>query len=211
MDYLCWRNEIFGTAPGSDPVCVELAQEVYAVSPEETFDYIDRALVDPEIHTLFSKEQIGVGLQLIYCNTCSNLPFCYTQAGDDARRITGIRNLRYLYANFFDRYCISSIEKVGVYSPDGQVGYLCYMLWDIFLLCPGNASTGMIAAALDVMAAGLGSRNESSIVSVIHGLGHWAADAPRARQILKKWLCGPTTQNRAIVDYARDAVTGNVM
>lgn len=211
MDYIRWRNEIFGTPPGSDPVVVQLSDEVYGVTPTEAFDHIDRALVDPEIHDLFSKEQIGVGLNLIYSNSCSDLPFCYTEAGDEARRVVGITNLQRVYSNFFDRYCTGPVISIGNDQSDGQIGFICYMFWDIFVLWPGTASPVMTAAALDVMARAMQSKNENSVVSAIHGLGHWGIEAPQASQILHRWLQKPATRNRAILDYARQAVTGCIL
>jgi len=208
MDYSAWRSEIFGTPPGTDPVSMELPEELYSLSPEESFDHIDRALVDAEIHELYSKEQSGIALQLIYSNSCSDLPFCYTQAGDEARRIRGIGNLRHLYANFFDRYCVCPVKRIGCDLDDGDIGFVCYMLWDIFVLYPDVASPGMTDAALEVMAGALESKNDHSIVSAIHGLGHWAADVPQASAILQKWLENPATENTVIHDYARQAATG---
>lgn len=210
MDYVRWRNDIFGQPPGSDPVSVELLAETYSVPPEKAFDFIDLALVDAEIHMLFSKEQIGTGLQLIYVTECGALPFCYTKAGDESRRIKGISNLRHLYSNFFERYCTSPVTRVGYDLTDGAIGYLCYMLWDIFALSPRSASPRMIGTALDVMANALNSTNDHCLVSAIHGLGHWAYDAPQAVQILENWLQNPTTENAAVRKYAREATFGRI-
>lgn len=211
MDYIRWRNDIFGKPPGSRSVSVGLLPETESLSPDESLDHIDRALVDAEIHSHFSKEQIGIGLQLIYSNTCSDLLFCYIEAGDDKRRIRGIQNLRYLYSGFFDRYCVAPVTSKGNDRNDGEIGNLCFMLWDIFVLHDGNASPGMIAAALDVMAYALEFKNDNCLKSAIHGLGHWAGDAPRAVSILKSWLRRPTTKNEAIREYARQAMTGGIL
>ncbi len=211
MDYVRWRNDIFGKPAGSDAVTVGLLPETYSDPPDEALDHVDRALVDTEIHSLFSKDQIGIGLQLIYSNSCSDLPFCYTEAGDETRRVKGICNLRYLDSNFFDKYCTAPVTRIGNDLTAGPIGYLCHMLWDIFVLHPGNASPRMTAAALDVMAHALESSNDQSIVSAIHGLGHWATDAPRAIQILECWLLRPATRNEAIRAYARQATTGRIL
>ena len=95
MNYEKWRNDIFGKAPDSDPVIVDLLDETHALSKDMALDYIDRALIDPEIHTLFTKEQIGIGLQIIYSNDCSDLPFSYIESGDEKRRIVAIKNIRF--------------------------------------------------------------------------------------------------------------------
>jgi hypothetical protein len=211
MDYDHWRNDIFGKPPGSNPGELELLRETYAVSSEETLDHIDRALVDPDIHTLFSKDQIGIGLELIYSNSCSDLPFRYIEAGDESRRIKGIGNLRYLYSNFFEEYCTSRVTNIGHDLTDGPIGSFCYMLWDIFVLYPGNASPAMVDAALDVMDHALKSANDNCIVSAMHGLGHWVFDTPQAALILQQWLRRPTTHHEDIHDYARQATTGCIL
>ena len=113
MEYEPWRKEVFGAPEGSDPIWMELPEWVDGSATDETLDFIDRALVDPDIHSLFSREQIGAGLQLIYCNACSDLPHGYLKAGDEARRTKAVENLRFLYRNFFERYCHRRIELVG--------------------------------------------------------------------------------------------------
>ncbi|MGM0490822.1 MAG: hypothetical protein ACQESR_29205 [Planctomycetota bacterium] len=202
---------MFGQKPDSDPVMLDLLPETYSLSMDETLDHVDRALDDPEIHDTYSRDQIGIGLQLIYSNSCSNICFCYLEARDELRRVQGIRHLVRLYQNYFDRYCLAPVGDIGNDHLDGGMGYLCYMLWDIFVLYPGNASEAMIAAGLDVMANGIQMKNDNCIVSAIHGLGHWAMDDFRAVQILQQWLRNPTTQNSEVLDYAEQATTGCIL
>jgi hypothetical protein len=211
MDYLIWRNDVFGQEPGSDPVTLDLLPDTNTLSMDETLDHVDRALDDHEIHQRYSRDQIGIGLQLIYSNSCSNICFCYLQAGDDARRVQGIRHLDRLYQNYFDRYCLAPVGSIGNDHLDGGIAFLCYTLWDIFVLYPGNASKAMTAAALDVMANGIQMKNDNCIVSAIHGLGHCATDDSRALQILQQWLRKPTTQNAKVLDYAKQATTGCIL
>jgi hypothetical protein len=208
ITYEQWRNDIFGQDPSSDPVTAELLEETYSVSKEEALDYIDQALTDPTIHTLFSKEQIGIGLNILYSNSCSDFPFSYIQGGDENRRVVAIRNLQYLYSKFFEKYCTFPVHRIGYDLDDGRIGFLCYMLWDIFVLYPGNATKSMIDAAVNVMRDGLKSTNDNCIVSVIHGLGHWASDVPSIRDDLGSWIRNPTTNNEAVLRYAAQAQTG---
>ena len=211
MEYFAWRKDVFGQKPGSDPVMLDLLPETSALSMDDTLDHVDRALSDPEIHDTYSRDQIGIGLQLIYSNACSNICFCYLEAGDEARRVQGIRNLVRLYQNYFARYCLAPVADIRNDHLDGDVAYLCYMLWDIFVLYPGNASEAMIAAGLDVMATGIQMNNDHCIVSAIHGLGHWATHNSRALQILRQWLCKPTTQNAEVLHYAQQATTSCIL
>jgi len=208
MLYIQWRQNIFGCPAGSDPVLVEIPDETFALPKGIALDYIDQCLVDPDIPGLFTKEQIGIGLQQIYNNSCSDMPFCYLQAGDESRRVESIRRIRYLYQNYFETYCVAPVARVGFNLEDGVIGNLCYMLWDIFVLHPGNASRPMIDAAIGVMQAALSSKNDNCIVSAIHGLGHWVARQPSTAQVLETWLQRPTTRNAAILDYARQATSG---
>ena len=182
--------DIFGQPVGSDPVTLNLLPETYSATADEQFDHVDWALSDPDIHELFNADQIGIGLQLIYSNSCSNICCCYIEAGDEGRRVSGIAKLDHLYKNYFDRYCLSAVGNIGNDHIDGGIGYLCYMLWDIFVLYPGNASPAMVSTALEVMSNALQMKNDNCIVSAIHGLGHWAFDvlcaAPAAARMVAK-------------------------
>lgn len=210
MDYIAWRNDIFAQKPESGPVSEEIP-EAYSLSPEETFDHIDRALDDEQLHDLFSRDQIGAGLRELYDNGSSDLCFCYTKAGDDRRRIKGIGHLTKLYDNYFNRYCVGPVTDIGNDQYDDAIGFRCYMFWDVFILNPGNASAGMISAALSVMEHAIQMRNENCVVSAIHGLGHWALDESRAVDVLQRWLRGPTTRNAHVLAYARQAATGYIL
>ncbi len=57
--YEQWRNELFGLSPESDPVMHEHSEDFYAVPPHVAFDYVDQVLVDPDVHSLFTKDQLG--------------------------------------------------------------------------------------------------------------------------------------------------------
>lgn len=211
MNYEEWRDELFGVPPASDPVTHEHSDEFYAVPPREAFDYVDQVLVDPDVHSLFSKDQLGKGINTIYSNCCSDLPFLYTTECDEDRRIQGINNLVSLYRNYFDAYCTADVTDIGNDQEDGPMGYICYMFWDVFVLCPGNATPAVISAAIGVMRDGLGSRNDNSIASAIHGLGHWAFSVPEAVATLKHWLQKPTTNNPVVLQYARTATSGMIL
>lgn len=207
MNYEGWRELIFGQAEDLAPTDVEFSDGSVDAVTTTNFDYIDQALADPEIHQRYSPEQIGIGLQLIYSNCCSNLCFCYVQAGDDDRRVQGIRQMKLLYRNYFDRYCTQPVNNVGN-DFEGWLGYNCYMLWDFFVLYPGNASPAMTAAGLEVMADALTRTNDNSLVSALHGLGHWSLEVPEATTIIMQWQRRPTTTNPEVLQYAAQAATG---
>lgn len=211
MTYRQWLIELYDHPPEIDPVVFEHSTAFYEVPAPQAFDFVDRMLVDPEVHALFSKAQIGNGIHTVYSNCCSELPFLYTTQCDETRRTSGISNLVHLYENFFERYCTANLKHVGDYEADGPLGFICYMLWDVFVLYPGNATPRMIDAALNVMQSALESRNESCLASAIHGLGHWALEVPEAVSVLQHWLAKPTTDNPQLLDYARTATSGRIL
>lgn len=214
MEYRIWRDEVFGQSENEDPVLVELKQELYELSEKELLDHIDRSLKDNQIHSLYSRKQIGIGLNIIFNNSCSDIPFCYVEDEEklknEARKIEAIKNLKLIYENFFEKYCEKPILNINDINCDDRIDYLCYMLWDLFVLYPGNATTEMVNAALNVMKSALHSRNEYCVVSAIHGLGHWVSDSDAAKPMLLDWLKTPTTENIEIIKYANQAQTGYI-
>ena len=210
MNYENWRNELFDHSPEIDPVTFGHSPEFYDVSPSDAFDFVDRMLNDPEVHSLFDKTQLGNGIQTVYSNCCSDLPFLYTTECTEDRRIKGIRNLRKLYINYFERYCTGRVASIENDLSDGPMGYICLMFWDVFVLYPGNGTPRMVSAAVDVMRSVMQSRSDNCLMSAIHGLGHWASDVPEAASVLKQWLTAPTTENSAVVKYAQAATSGMI-
>jgi len=210
MNYEEWRDELFGQSPGIDPVMFEHSPDFYSVRPDRAFEFVDRALVDPDIHALFDKIQIGNGIQTIYSNSCSDLPFLYATECSEDRRIHGIGNLTNLYTNYFQRYGTEPVTGIGDYQTDGPIGYICYMFWDVFVLYPGNSTPGMVSAGVKVMQEALDSQSDNCLVSAIHGLGHWSSDVPEAVSALKRWLNRPTSKNPEVLKYARTAMSGMI-
>jgi hypothetical protein len=211
VEYNAWRDELFGHPPDSDPMTLGRSEEFEDLTSTQAFDFIDRVLVDQEVHQLFTKEQLAIGITTIYYNLCGDLPCLYTTECDEDRRVTGISNLINLYRNFFERYCPASVVAIGNEQVDGRMGFMCYMFWDVFVLYPGNATPKMQSAAIGVMSSALDSRNESCLASAIHGLGHWASNLPEATTVLQSWLEQPTTNNPEILRYARSATTGMIL
>lgn len=212
MNYQQWRDQLFGQPEQADPVCAEMSPAFDRVPRDRAFDYIDQVLVDSEIHQRFSRNQIGFGLNYIFSNSCSDLPFCYLRCSE-SRIIRGIQSLDYLYQNYFDRYCFASsksIQEIGAIQAGDRLEFLCYMFWDLFVVYPGNSSPSVIAASLEVMNAALYRKNGNAIVSAIHGLGHWALHDQRAVAILEQWLANPSTPNPVIHNYALQAKTGYI-
>jgi hypothetical protein len=211
MIYEQWRDALFNNPPKSDPYSHSFPEAFFAVPPERAFDFIDRVLVDPDMHHLFSKDQLGNGIHIIYSSGLSDLPFLYTTECDEDRRIVGLGNLINLYRNYFERYCTGAVNSIGNDQTDGTMGFICYMLWDVFVLHPGNVTPRMTSAAIDVMRLALESQNDNCLASAIHGLGHWGCYATEAVVVLENWLRNPTTRNPEILQYARAATSGMIL
>jgi hypothetical protein len=215
MIYEQWKNDIFGKPEGYDPVCADLLDETANLTEIQVLDFIDLALEDPKIHTEYSIEQIGIGLNIIFSNTCSDISYCYVlsegQMTYEQRKIESVKHIRKLYSNFFSRYCVSTVESIGETRNPRHMSFICYMLWDIFVLYPGNASPAMTQATIEMMANCLMSTNDNCLESIIHGLGHWALDCKLAKETINEWLKSPTTDNKVIIDYANQAKTGFIL
>jgi hypothetical protein len=209
MIYETWKNEVFGMNENSCPIESEMIDEAYSLNENLILDYIDKSLTDSSIHNLYSPKQIGIGLNIIYSNCCSDYSFSYLNFSDEERIISSIKKLKFLYQNFFEKYCNSPVNEIGD-STDNRLDYICYMFWDLFVLYPKseNITKKIIEASVQVMSQQLLSKNDNVVVSALHGLGHWASDCPEIKNIIDKWLKNPTTSNKVIHDYAKVAKTG---
>ena len=209
MNYLDWRSYVFGMPEGSDPVLNDMPQEGYEIHNNTLLDFLDRAFQDPEIHLLFSKEQIGIGLNIIFSNCCSDYFEAYLQFDQEGRIIQAINSLNYLYKNFFEVYCLASVKSIGDCT-DGRIGFICYMFWDIFALYPESKgiTQKIIDTAINHMTHQLYSSNDNVICSAIHGLGEWNPYCKQTSNIIMNWLEKPTTSNPVVLEYAAMAQTG---
>lgn len=209
MEYTEWRDDLFGQPQGIDIFDVECRQETYQLSPDENLEHVNRMLEDQEIHQLYSRDQIGVGLQLIFDNTHAGIAECYIHCSNELMRLAGIRNIRKLYENYFARYCTIPITRIG-YDIEHAIDYHCHMQWEILPLYRGGVLPDEAAAILDVLRGAIEMSHDHCIVSAIHGLGHWVDDEPRAAEVLEQWLRNATTTNPVILEYAHDAKTGYI-
>jgi hypothetical protein len=178
-----------------------------AISLDDAFDHLDRMLDDPDVHNLFSPEQLVLGLSMAYSNC---LTVCYLRAGTKERRIRGILNLKKLYDNFFARYCFAPYSyPPPQVSQTGTMQYLCENFWDRFVLFPsGEMETSHIDAGLDVMEHALGIPNDHCISSGLEGIASWAyacelQGISRPRNLLLGWISQPTATNPDLIAFGR--------
>jgi len=208
MEYSQWRSDLFDHGPPYDPCVVELSDELDSVSLEETFDYLDRMLIDPELHILYSPTQLALGLSMAFNNCFTNFPFCYLRIGTEDRRIYGILNLKNLYDNFFGKYCLDPYPSK---SHSGSMQHLCENFWERFILFPGEpTSVRMVHAGLDVMEYALSCRNDHCVASALSGIASWTYACrqseygiSRPMELIRAWVETSSTRNPSLVHYGR--------
>jgi hypothetical protein len=205
MNYLDWRNELFNRNICDDPVTMEMTEDFHKVSDINKFKFLTEALNDNEIISSFNRRQIGIGLNYLFHNCCSDYPYIF--------RTTSAKNilhLNILYEKYFLAFCTSPIkDRIGA-ETDDSIDWLCYMFWDIFIIFPGFDTADHINYSYKVMTKQLHSTNEQIICSSIHGLGHFAFYDNRSEIILNNWLKSPTTKNEILINYAEIAKSGMI-
>ncbi|MCE5229286.1 hypothetical protein LLG95_06775 [bacterium] len=187
----------------------ELIRDLHA-SDLVVLDFIDDVLIHPERLAPYSSDQIGQGFDYFFCPSVSDIPHAYLNKEIPLlRRKAAVENLRFLYSNYFERLCSSWIMEVG--GGKGQIAEICYMLWDVFTVCPDHCEEEIVEAGINVMREALYSENLSCVVSALHGLGHWKIFGARGiTKMIFDWLCARPDLPEFVVDYAQNAMHGHV-
>ena len=212
MKYKAWVEEVYGAPAGVDPAMYDLSHAAIHLDELVLLDYIPRSFSDLSVVERFSKEQIGIGLSIVFSNCCSDYPFIFIGNGNEAEKIKAIDSIACVYEHYFESLCVDPVSRIGD-AADGRIGYICYMLWDIFVVDPAvnGVSSEMLNAGLRVMSKALQSKNDNVIVSALHGLGHWGEDLTQAASIVSEWKKNPTTTNPCILEYADCVEEGYVL
>lgn len=211
MTYETWRHELFNQDPGLKPQDFEMSPEFDALPGDKVFDYINRALADSRIHVDYSQDQMGNAIDYIFAPFHSGYPLLYEKIGDEKKRLEGILNLKKLYQNYFNRYCLAPVTDIGNDKGNGTFGYICHMFWDGFPIHPSSSKKQDLQAAQAVLEFAVRSPNDNVIVSALHGLGHWAPYRKEALTAIQNWLKSPTTRNKVVLDYAKAAQAGRIL
>lgn len=206
-NYTIWRDSLFNVSEGEDPVMYECGFNFNDLPSVETLSYLDRMFVDQEIHSNYSLDQISFALNVIYSSTCSDISYAYID--EEIEKTNSLFNLNLLYNNFFLRYCTNPF----IFGQDSQnkMDYICFMLWDVFVVYPKAISKNEICACLQVMQQALNTSNEYVVMSALHGLGHWALYLEEHKYIIKNWQNAPTVSNPKILEYSEKAYEGSVL
>jgi len=107
-------------------------EDVFGEDPLAAFEFIERLCQHPQSDLApYSDDQVGLGLNFIFDNNCSNLACDFKTANVPfKRREAAIRNLFVLFRDVLNERCyaLTSSDRQENLS---QLNYICYMFWDV--------------------------------------------------------------------------------
>ena len=192
----------------------ELDDEEPELTGEEVVDYVWRMFENYQTDLAhFSDWQLGAGLEYIFNNTFSDLPFFLRDGPAPLEeRIKAIKALKNLYSKCLNERCM---QTLGHYSEEGnQLNHFCYVLWDT---CPLTYCEEMkdkekiYAAVAEVMEFSLSLDNIACVESGLHGLGHLKPYYSNAVKIIKRYLETTGQSDERLLEYAKHAETGCIL
>lgn len=163
----------------------------------------------------FTGRQVDEGLNYLFNNTCSDVPFALKDASVPiSTRVKAIRSIDALYAECFATRCTETLSHLNEPS-SCRINNICYMLWDVSPLTywEGNSEGPVFhSAILEVLESTLRLRHMAWVESALHGLGHMQLCQPeQVDRIISKWLSSDLPAvPPSLVPYAKSARTGNV-
>ncbi|MFL0797185.1 MAG: hypothetical protein K6L73_06800 [Cellvibrionaceae bacterium] len=191
--------------------------DVDLIEPELTGEqvvfYVKRMLENYETDLeKYSDWQLARGLEYVFSNTFSDLPFFLRDGPSDIEsRIEAIKSLKNIFEKCFDQRCD---EELGPYSQGrNELNYICYMLWDVTPLtyCEELACKDRIYEAIaEVMFFSLSLSNIACVESGLHGLGHLELYYDEASTIVRDWIDRNPEADPRLIEYAKNAEVGRV-
>jgi hypothetical protein len=208
---------------------------VFEDNPLSTYTFLETLFLNPkEDLKTYSDNQIGLGLNYIFNNSCSNMSHDFMEALVPIER--KIKAINSLFTLFRDVLNPRSPEILSAFSQAtlSKISYVCYMFWDI---CPLSAATqfrcseaeiraeaeqkayknsklenhNFNTAIAHVMKKCLDLSNPACVESGLHGLGHMAFSYPAiAVPIIDDFLKKGKKRSPSLVDYAKMARTGMI-
>jgi hypothetical protein len=210
-------------------------ESVFESNPLSVFEFLETLFLNPkEDLKSYSDDQIGLGLNFIFNNSCSNMSSDFMAADVPMER--KIKAIHSLFTLFRDVFNPRSPEVLSAFSqsPLSKISYICYMFWDT---CPFSAASefrcteartrseseqkayknsklenyNFNAAIALVMKKCLNLSNPACVESGLHGLGHLAFGYPAvAVPIIDNFLKNGKKRNPTLVNYATMARTGMI-
>lgn len=205
---------LFDRAPSSADWRFGFELEEPALSGETIVAFVKRMLENYATDLAdFSDRQLGMGLEYVFNNSCSDLAFTLRDgpASLDAR-LDAIRALKVLLRDCLDHRCRPAL---GHLSGEGnELNRFCYMLWDTTPLtyCEGiDDRNGMYAALAEVMEFSLSLDNIACVESGLHGLGHLGQYYDKAPEIIRHFRQTTKLADPRILQYAKNAESGCIL
>jgi hypothetical protein len=180
----------------------------------------------------YSDDQIGLGLNFIFNNSCSNMTHDFKAADVPFdRKIKALNNLFALFRDVLNPRCpevLSAFSQATL----SKLNFICYMFWDV---SPLSSAYGLsfteaksktkaeekpyklsklenynyYAAIANVMERCLYLSSPACVESGLHGLGHMVYDYPKiAVPIIDNFLKKSKSKNGDLINYAKMARTG---
>lgn len=181
---------------------------------EEVVEFVRRMLENFESDLAdFSDWQLGMGIDYIFNNSCSNLSFFLRDGPVDVnKRVSAILALKVFFQKCLNERCVASL---GHLSEEGnQLNHFCYMIWDTTPLtyCEQTPEKQKIYDAVaEVMEYSLSLDNIACVESGLHGLGHLGLYYENAPKIITKFINSRKDTDKRLVEYAKRAENGCVL
>ncbi len=177
--------------------------------------FFEHLFLNPKIDlAIYNDEQIGLGLNFIFNNACSNL--CYDFKMEDVvfeKKIDILKGIENLFEHIFNPRC-EKICSAGSQRALSKLNYICYMFWDITPLriwtgLDQNETEIYNKTIANIMKTTLQLTNPACVESALHGLGHLALNYPKISvPIIDKYLANKKNKNQSLINYAKAARTG---
>jgi hypothetical protein len=198
---------------------------VFDDNPLSAFTFIEKLLVSIKSDlSVYSDEQIGLGLTYIFNSACSNLAHDFKIAEVSIER--KVAALHSLFNLFRDVLNPRSEPLLSAYSQEklSNLKYICYMFWDVCPLAFWKDFTKInpdeidseakiyYQAIVEVMKKCLSLSNPACVESGLHGLGHLANSLPElVVPIIDDYLQNQKNNNEILLKYAEKARTGMIL
>lgn len=106
--------------------------QVFEQDPLSAFTFIETFLARPgEDLSPFSDDQVAIGLDYIFNNSCSNLTHDFKEADVPAeRRVNTLKSLINLFREVYEPRCALQLST-GVQESISLINDNCYMFWDV--------------------------------------------------------------------------------
>jgi hypothetical protein len=177
----------------------------------ETFFLNPKADLEP-----YSDDQIGLGLNYIFNNCCSNMTHEFKDAKVSfERKIKVLQGLNVLFRDIFNVRC-DAVHSAFSQEKLSKLNYVCYMFWDITPLSVWESLDKQEieiynATIADIMKKCLRLSNPACVESGLHGLGHLAFGYPKiAVPIIDNFLKNGKCNDEKLINYAKSARTGMI-